>query len=83
MKKIIIGICVSVFLFTGCEKKLENPSKVCDLGFGHKTYVTDHYSDNMHYKIFNSNEGGVFVINVTKDSLEIEKLNADKLNKEF
>lgn len=33
----------------------------------------DYYSEGLHYKIYLTNEGGIFIVNVTKDSLEIIK----------
>lgn len=36
-------------------------------------YYTDYYTSGMHYKVFNSANGDVFVVNITKDSLEVAK----------
>lgn len=33
----------------------------------------DYYTSGMHYKVFNSANGDVFVVNITKDSLEVAK----------
>ena len=44
---------------------------------GSATYYSvsavDYYASGMHYKVFNSANGNVFVVNVTKDSLEVAK----------
>lgn len=37
--------------------------------------AVDYYSNGMHYKVFNSANGNVFVVNITKDSLEFAKNN--------
>ena len=33
--------------------------------------VKDYYSNNTHFKVFTNNKGGIFVINLTKDSILI------------
>lgn len=46
---------------------------------GSATYYSvsavDYCASGMHYKVFNSANGNVFVVNVTKDSLEVAKNN--------
>ena len=46
---------------------------------GSSTYYSvsavDYYASGMHYKVLNSANGNVFVVNVTKDSLEVAKNN--------
>jgi hypothetical protein len=37
--------------------------------------AVDYYASGMHYKVFNSANGNVFVVNVTKDSLDVAKNN--------
>ena len=41
----------------------------------HSVSAVDYYASGMHYKVFNSANGSVFVVNVTKDSLEVAKNN--------
>jgi len=36
--------------------------------------AVEYYASGMHYKVFSSARGDVFVINITKDSLEVVKL---------
>lgn len=64
-------------LCVGCESKTSTPNgndaeKVIK---GSATYYSvsavDYYSGGMHYKIFNSAAGDVFVVNITKDSLSV------------
>jgi hypothetical protein len=42
----------------------------------HNMRSFDYYADGMHYRVFqSSSDGGMFVVNVTKDSLEISRNN--------
>ena len=64
---------------TSCRvDRPESNGKVADVVLsGSKTYysvcVVDYTMGGMHYKVFNSAHGDVFVVNVTKDSLECIK----------
>ena len=69
-------ILLAVVIFSSCESKTSTPSghdseKVTN---GSMTYYSvsavDYYANGMHYKVFNSANGNLFVVNITKDSLE-------------
>jgi len=55
------------------EESFETVSK--GSGLYYKISAVDYYASGMHYKVFNSVKGSVFVVNVTKDSLEVAKNN--------
>ena len=64
-------------LCIGCESKTSTPNgtdgeKVIS---GSATYYSvsavDYYSGGMHYKVFYSGAGDVFVVNITRDSLSV------------
>lgn len=48
--------------------------KVLRLNTGNSVSVSDYYENNIHYKVFVNTRGGIDVVNMTKDSLEISKL---------
>ena len=67
---------LAVVILQSCESKTSTPSgqegeKVTT---GSATYYSvsavDYYSNGMHYKVFNSASGSLFVVNITKDSIE-------------
>lgn len=79
MRKVICFL--SIVLLTSCNTKRPTDS----LGVEAETITnanTSYYSvsavsdyeHDMHYKVYNSAPGHIFVINVTKDSLEVEML---------
>ena len=51
------------------------PSETVTIGSAtyYSVSAVDYYANGMHYKVFNSANGNVFVINITKDSLEFAK----------
>ena len=53
------------------------PSEIVTTGSAtyYSVSAIDYYSNGMHYKVFNSANGNVFVVNITKDSLEVAKNN--------
>lgn len=53
----------------------EKPSEIVTTGSAtyYSVSAVDYYVSGMHYKVFNSANGGVFVVNITKDSLEVVK----------
>jgi hypothetical protein len=58
------------------ESVNEKPSETITTGSATTYYsirVIDYNASGMHYKVFNSADGNVFVVNVTKDSLDITK----------
>jgi len=40
----------------------------------YKVFSVDYYTSKIHYKVFSNGKGHVFVVNITKDSLECIKL---------
>jgi len=41
------------------------------------TYIDDIYINDVHYIVFNRYRDGVYLVNYTKDSLEIERLKGE------
>jgi len=75
LQRNLLYILLTCVLSVGCESKTSTPDgndgeKVTT---GSITYCSvsavDYYSGGMHYKVFNSAAGDVFVVNITKDSL--------------
>jgi hypothetical protein len=68
--KYIISLMI-VFVLSNCEIKVResNAQKI-----GRHYYQNDFYQSGMHYRLFSYYdwEGGAAVINITKDSLEVE-----------
>lgn len=60
MKNLFLAILAISVLFS-CNKN----SSVMKSG-----QIRDYYQDAIHYKVFTSETGDIFVVNVTKDSLE-------------
>jgi hypothetical protein len=73
---ILISVGVKIYEYETQPKKssdtTEEISGVKTMTCG--TYATDYYTSGMHYKLFQGPKGGMFVANVTKDSLECIKL---------
>ena len=66
----------AIVILQSCQSKTSTPNgqdgeKVTT---GSLTYYSvsavDYYSNGMHYKVFNSASGSLFVVNITKDSIE-------------
>jgi len=51
----------------------ESATSVKGMGRFTPVRTTDYYSGGVHYKIFDSTEGGIFVVNITADSLAAVK----------
>ncbi len=69
----IIGICM---ILSSCDKKQDDNDisfKSIPVMVGCNIYIVDYYENDIHYKIFTW-DAGIFVINMTKDSLEISNL---------
>lgn len=74
----IIMLILLLYVFFG-----HNETKSTDIKYPEKittgsiTYYSvsafDYYTKGMHYKVFNSANGNIFVVNITKDSLEVVK----------
>ena len=77
MKKQLL-ILGAIILFASCS--VEPKTKVADeqltefIDFPEKVFVKNYYAGNMHYKVFYRYNASVFVVNVTKDSLEVQRL---------
>lgn len=69
----------AVFVLQSCGTSTLNEQAVEKVTTGSATYYSvsavDYYSNGMHYKVFNSASGSLFVVNITKDSLECLKTN--------
>ena len=86
MKKIFFFSSLLTFLtlsliLTSCKSESDNKvtetgvnEKVLRLNTGNSVSVSDYYENNIHYKVFVNTRGGIDVVNMTKDSLEISKL---------
>ena len=76
MKTILI--LVSILALFACNDKIETPNNsqkiIQATPIRYSVYIDDYKVNNTHYRIFNSSNGSVFVINVTLDSLQINKL---------
>jgi len=77
LQRNLLYILLTCVLCVGCESNTSTPNgndgeKVTA---GSVTYYSvsavDYYSAGMHYKVFNSAGGDVFVVNITKDSLSV------------
>lgn len=73
-----IWLFVICIILSSCDKKQDDndfsfksiPSGVT---LGCNIHIVDYYENDIHYKIFTW-DTGIFVINMTKDSLEISNL---------
>lgn len=76
MKKFLLLLCFSTTLLACSNKQREN-KEIITTGTRINTdiQVNEYFQDDIHYKIFTSWEGGIAIINYTKDSLEISNLN--------
>lgn len=81
MKKIkttiFIGLASLLLMTYSCDRtKSANykPSEI--VATGSATYYSvsavDYYSSGIHYKVFNSANGDIFVVNITRDSIDIK-----------
>lgn len=87
MKKFKISTVSSIALYSmlavvlsACSRTESADGKPSEtVTTGSATYYSvssvDYYTSGMHYKVFNSANGNVFVVNITKDSLEVAKNN--------
>lgn len=69
----IIGICM---ILSSCDKKQDDNDisfKSIPVMVGCNIHIVDYYENDIHYKIFTW-DAGIFVINMTKDSLDISNL---------
>lgn len=81
-------LLATLFLLVSCESggTTENLNKTANSkfyqltnspGFFGSLGLIDYKTKGMHYKVFQTSNGGVDIINITKDSLEIVKLKQD------
>jgi hypothetical protein len=76
-----IAVCAVVaVVLSSCGRTESGDGKPSEtVTTGSATYFSvsavDYYASGMRYKVFNSANGSVFVINVTKDSLDVAKNN--------
>lgn len=69
---IVVLIIFALMFLTGCTN---DETYTVAAGWNYRLRMVDHYANGMHYKIFfMSDSGGLGVINVTLDSLQIENL---------
>ena len=67
---------LAVVILQSCKSKISTPNgqdgeKVTNGNFAYYSVsAVDYYSNGMHYKVFNSASGGLFVVNITKDSID-------------
>lgn len=73
MKKLILSILIGISI-TGCSGDTDKERIEKRTGSGTFKSAQDVTFSDMHYIIIDHGSDGVFVINVTKDSLEVEKL---------
>lgn len=76
MKKLFVLFLIFGLVSCGVSRPKGEDGKEADvLLSGSATYysvcVFDYKVSGMHYKVFNSANGNIFVINVTKDSLDV------------
>jgi hypothetical protein len=75
-KKYLLLLCFFLTLLA-CSNKKSEIKEIITTGTRINTdiQVNEYFQDDIHYKIFTSWEGGIAIINYTKDSLEISNLN--------
>ena len=78
MKKILLA-CTAALLLASCGNGQSVQSDQSEqVTTGSPTYYSvsayDYQAGGMKYKVFNSASGSLFVVNITKDSLEVEAL---------
>ena len=57
------------------EQKEVYPTKISDSNNRyHSLAYVDHTVSGMHYRLFTTGNGDIYVVNVTKDSLEVKDL---------
>jgi hypothetical protein len=71
---LILSSCTERTYESNCKGDQSPEQVIRDVRHVDKNYYTvyafDYYSSNMHYKIFTSATGDVFVVNITKDSID-------------
>lgn len=75
MKKLLLLIFMCSFL--SCQHNKNNDIKEPLITIGNsKYYIYDYYENEIHYKIFSLySTSNIFIVNVTRDSLEYVKYN--------
>lgn len=73
-------VLLAVIIFQSCESETLNQREQDGekVTTGSRRYYSvsavDYYSNGIHYKVFSSARGSIFVVNITKDSVEYQKL---------
>ena len=78
--ELLLCILMSIIILSSCNQAPQKKSHLNSAKFDtilngastsfYSVYSSEHYISGMKYRIFNSFESGLFVVNVTKDSLE-------------
>lgn len=82
MKKIAI-LTVLAFCLSNCEVKVKdvkaNDDKTFHLAKSYysNVHITVYEKDGIQYRVFHMKSGGIYVVNHTKELLEVEKLKRD------
>lgn len=70
----LAAILFAIFSSCNSKSRCANETGIDEISFNLiKIRDYDYYSEGVHYKVYLTNEGGIFVMNVTRDSLEIIK----------
>ena len=85
MKKLLFLIPV-MFILVNCEVRVQD-SHASNEQFeitrlSRNVYMMNHYEDGLEYRIFSRYKGGLYVINHTKELLEVELLKEVLKNKQ-
>lgn len=79
MKSLIFFLAITFFsiCISACKTKTPDGKDSETVATGSATYYSvsaiDYYTNGMHYKVFNSANGNLYVVNITLDSLQLNK----------
>ena len=77
---LVVTVCIALAIVLSSCMKTPPPHDIPEdaTAISSRAYyglgAVEYYASGMHYKVFSSARGDVFVINITKDSLEVVKL---------
>jgi len=85
MKKLLLLIPV-MFILVNCEVSVRESNARDNSQFeitklSRNVYMMNHHEDGLEYRIFNRYKGGLYVVNHTKELLEVELLKEVLKNK--